>query len=89
MAVAPTATGPMAKSICIMAESIRRLSNIDPVNRKAAKKELKYVAHESMKMLSDNTTSNVVETNPKSGGKTTTWVKITTNKRDISRAALS
>jgi hypothetical protein len=89
MAVAPTATGPLAKSICIMAESIRRLSNIDPANRKAAKKELKYVAHESMKMLSDDTTSNVVETNPKSGGKTTTWVKIATNKGGISRAALS
>jgi hypothetical protein len=37
----PTATGPLAKLICIMSESIKWLSNIDPTNRKAAKKGLK------------------------------------------------
>ena len=89
VAVTPTtATGPLAKSLCLMSESIERLSNFDPADRKSSKKELKYLAHESMKMLSDDT-SNVVETNPKAGGKTTTWVKISTNKGGISRSALS
>jgi len=89
VAITPTtATGPLAKSLRLMSESIERLSRFDPADRKSSKKELKYLAHESMKMLSDDT-ANVVETNPKAGGKTTTWVKLTTNKGGTSRAALS
>jgi hypothetical protein len=87
--LALTATGPLAKSICIMSESIKWLSTIDPTDRNAVKKEFKYIAHESMKMLSYDVTINFVETNPKSGGKTTTWLKITANKGGTSRATLS
>jgi hypothetical protein len=67
--IAPTAAGPLVKLICIMSESIKWLSIIDFTDRNAAEKEFKYIAHESMKMLSYDMTATVVETNPKSGGK--------------------
>jgi hypothetical protein len=37
-AITPTATGPLAKLICIMSEGIEWLSSIDPTDRNAVKK---------------------------------------------------
>jgi hypothetical protein len=85
--VAPTATGPLSKSLCLMSESIKRLSHVDIDDRNTTKKELTYLAHESMKMLSGG--ANVVETHPKHGARPITWVKLSTNKGGKSRAALS